>query len=212
MVYTCCAKHAYHNKTNRAKSLNENLGVEVNKTCCVCSLECVYANASKLKKHSLLQIEVVYYEISRALSTDEKVCCKPSCKRICITVVNKSEYALLVAKVSICRLVTANEAFATADNRGNDFVANLDRISCSISLNIFTESNDFSCSLVSESYRDKSERVALPLVNVSSANSTALNLNENVVVANLRNRELLNLDLLRSCEHCNLRSCGNLCA
>ena len=211
MVNACCSEHAYHNESNGAKSLNKNLGIEVNKSGGICSLKSVNANACKLEKHSLLEVKVVYYKVGRALSAYEKVGCKPTGKGVCIAVMDKSENSLLVAKVSVCGLVTANEAFATADNGSNDLVANLYGISGSICLYIFTESNDLTCSLVTESYRDKSEGIALPLMNVSSAYATAFNLNENIVVTNGRHRKFLYLDGLGSCEHCNLRSSGNLC-
>ena len=86
MVYACCAKHAYHNESYRAESLNENLGVEINKSCLICSFKCVHANAGKLKEHSLFKVKIVYYEVGRALAADEKVCCKPAGKRILIAV------------------------------------------------------------------------------------------------------------------------------
>jgi hypothetical protein len=169
----------------------------------------VNANARKLKKHSFLEVEVVYYEVGSALSSDEKVGCKPTGKGLCVVVVDKTEYALLVAEVGVGGLVTANVAVTAADNRGYDLVANLDRLACSVSLNVLTESDDLARALVTESYRNESEGIRAPLVYVGTANATALYLDENVVILKLRNGELLNLDLLLSGKHSNLRSLGN---
>jgi hypothetical protein len=209
MVYTCGSENRDHNETYGAKSLNENLRVKVDKTRGVSSLESVYANACKLEKHSLLKIKIVYYKIGRSLTSDKKMSSEPAGKRLSIAVRDETKHALLVAKVGVCGLVTAHEALAAADNRGNDLVANLDGFACGVGLHVLTESDDFAGTLVTESYGNKSEGVALPLVYVSTAHATSLYSYKDIVILKGGNGEFLNLDLLLSSKHSYLSSLGN---
>jgi hypothetical protein len=137
--------------------------------------------------------------------------CEPTGERLSVVVLNKAEYALLVAKVGSCGMVTANEAFAAADNGGNDFVANLNGVARRIEFNVFTESNNLSGSLVSESYGDKSKGIAAPFVNVGAAYSAALHINENISVLKLWDGEFLDLDRFGSGKCCNLSGLWNRC-
>ena len=108
MVDACGAQDADHNETDGTETLDEDLGVEVHKTRRLCALESMYANASELEDHSLLQVKLVDYEVGRDLATDEKVSCKPAVKRLCIVVTDKTEHALLITKVGVGRMVTAD--------------------------------------------------------------------------------------------------------
>jgi hypothetical protein len=209
VVYTCRTKNGNHNETYGTETLNEHLGVKVNKTCGVSSLERVHTNASKLEQHSLLKVEIVYYEIGRSLTSDEKVSSEPTGEGVSVAVRNKAEHALLVAEVGVGGLVTADEALATADNRGDDLVADLDGLTCGIHLNVLTESDDLTCALVTESYGDKSERITLPLVNVGAANAATLYLDENVIVLKSGDGKFLDLYFFLSCKHSDLTGLGN---
>jgi hypothetical protein len=177
VVNTCGAEDGYHNKTYGAKSLNEYLGVEVDKTCGICSLESVNAYTRKLEKHSFLKVKIVYYEIGRSLTSDKKVGCEPACKGLSIAVRDKTEHALLVAKVGVGRLIAANEALAAADNGGNDLVTYLDGLTFGIHLYVLTESDDLTRALVAKRYGNNSKRVAFPFVNVCTTNATTFNFN-----------------------------------
>jgi hypothetical protein len=210
VVYTCRTKNRDHNKTYGTKTLNKNLGIKVDKTCGVSSLESVNAYACKLEKHSLLKVKIVYYEISRSLTSDKKVGSEPTGKRVSVAVRDKTKHALLVAKVGVSGLVTTYEALTATDNRGNDLVTYLDRLTCGIGLHVFTKSDDLAGTLMTESYRNKSEGVALPLVDVGAANAAALDLDENVVVLKCGNRKFLYFYFLCRRKHSDLRLARNI--
>ena len=172
----------------------------------------MYANARKLEKHSLLKVEVINNEVGSTLAPDKEVGCKPTGKGVLITVGDETEHALLVAEVGVCGLVAADEALATADNAGNDLIADLDGVACGIHLDVLTEGNNLACTLVSESYGDKAEGVHLPLVYVGTANAASLNLYKDVVVTESGDRKFLHLNLFLGGKHSDLCGLGNLAA
>jgi hypothetical protein len=124
-------------------------------------------------------------------------------------VADKTEYALLIAKVCVCGVVAADIAFAAGCNGCYDLVANLDGVAGCIAFYVFTESDDLACALVTENYGDKTEGVALPFVYVRTANARAFNLNEYVVILKFGNGKFFEFYFLCIRKHCNRRRFGD---
>ena len=171
----------------------------------------MYANTSKLKYHSFVKVKVVNYKVCRALAADKKMCCEPAEEGLFIAVRDKTEYALLVAKVCCCGVVAADVAFAAGDNGCYHFIANLDGLTGCVCFDILTKSNDLACAFVSEDYGHKTERVCSPFVNVSTADACAFNFNEDIVILKFGNGEFLDLDSFCFCKHSNLSCLGDAC-
>ena len=74
-------------------------------------------------------------------------------------------------------LVTANVTVTATDNARYDFIANFNGVTSGILFNVFTKSDDFASTFVTESYGDNAEGIAFPLVNVCSTNATTFNFN-----------------------------------
>ena len=69
--------------------------------------------------------------------------------------------------------------------------------------------DDFTGSLMTERNRDQAERIPLKLMRVRTAYAAALNLNQNIIVADLRNRIFLQFKVLGLCQHRNPCGLGN---
>ena len=186
MVNACCTQYADHHQTYGAAALQENLRAELDQAGGLCTLQSVYTYASQLKQHSLVEVEVVNLEVGYALAAlDYHVISEPTVEVVVGLVTDQTEYALLVAEVGSAGNHAACKAFAAADNRGYDLVANADGLACGVELNVLTDSDDLARALVAKRYGNQTEGVALPLVNVCAADTRTLYLNEDVVITQL---------------------------
>ena len=85
----------------------------------------------------------------------------------------------------------------------------MDGIARRIAFDVLSEVDDLARALVAERDGDDAERIPLPLMNVRSADATALDTHQNVVVVELGNGEFLDLDVLGSRQHGNLGRLGD---
>ena len=136
------------------------------------------ANASGLDKHSLVNAHAVNNE-DRGVLTNENVLSKPTVVVMVSIVFNKTVNAETCAEVGEIGIAFAIIAFAAKKNGGNNLVANLAGVALSINGNAFADSYNFTGSFVSKNNFLVAERVITIFVNVSSADTATLNLNEN---------------------------------
>jgi hypothetical protein len=161
----------------------------------------VYANACKLKQHSLVEVEVVDLEVGHALAAlDYHVISEPTVEVVVGLVTDQTKYALLVTEVGSAGNHTARIALAAADNGGDDLIANADRLACGIELNVLTDSNDFAGAFVAKRYGDQTEGVGLPLVNVGATDTRTLYLYEDVVITQLGDGVFFYFNFLFACQ------------
>ena len=92
---------------------------------------------------------------------------------------------------------------------GDDLVADLYRISGAVNLYILTDLYNLSGSLMSQSNRDQAEGIFLEFMLIGSADSGSLDSYEDIIVADLRDRELLHIIVLKCCEHRHMRGLRN---
>ena len=197
MVNTCSTQYRDHHQTYGAATLQQNLGTELDQTGCLRALQSVYANACKLEQHSLIEVQVVNLEVGNALAAlDYHVISEPTVEVVVGLVTDQTEYALLIAEVGSAGNHAACIALAAADNRGNDLVAYADGLACGIELHVLTNGYNLTGTLVTKRYGDQAEGVALPLVNVGAADTCALNLYQDVVIAQLGDGEFFYFNFL----------------
>jgi hypothetical protein len=139
----------------------------------------VNANASRLDKHSLVNAHAVNNE-DRGILTNENVLCEPTVVVVISVVLDKTVNAKTCAEVRKLGITAAVVAFSAKKNRGNYLIANLDGIALCIDSNALADSYDLTCTLVAKNDLLVSKGIVTVLVNVSSADSAALNLYKNL--------------------------------
>ena len=204
MVDTGSAQYRAHQKADGAGAKHQNLSVEVKQAGGLSASDGVYADASGLQDHSLLNVQAVDLEISSALSSDEQVGCEPTVEGVILVLRHQTEDTLLVAQVGVTGMHTANVAFAAGDYRGNDLIADLQGLAGGVALDVLTKRNNLTGTLVAEDDGAHAEGVTLPLVHVSSAHARAFDLDQNVIVAELGNVNFLNFDFSGSGQYSDL--------
>jgi hypothetical protein len=137
----------------------------------------VNANASGFDEHSFINRHTVYNE-NRGVLANKNVLGKPTVVVMLCIVLNKTVNAKTFAKVGKFRVTAAVIALTAKKNRGNNLIANLDRIALGVNGNALTDSYNFARSLVTENDFLIAEGVVTVFVNIGAANAAALNLNE----------------------------------
>ena len=124
-------------------------------------------------------------------------------------VIGKQSVYIRAAYVLLIQIEHGNVRIILEYHTGNNLVAELHILARAVLLHILAHFNDFTGSLMTERNRDQAERIALKLMRVRAAYAAALNLNQNIIIADLRNRIFLQFKILGLCQHrnpCGLRN------
>ena len=173
------------------------------------------ADAGQLQDHTLVEVQLVDLEegSTRSLTAaDEHVVGEPTVGAVTLVgtslITDQAENALIGAEVGAAGGHAAVVAVAAGDDRGNDLVANTDGLAGGVLDDVLTAVDHLAGALVAENHGHKAEGIHLPLVNVGTADACALDLDEDVVLAQLRQGNLLDLDLLGADQHSYLGNLG----
>ena len=85
----------------------------------------------------------------------------------------------------------------------NNLIADAERLACAVNLYILADLDNLTRSLVTECNRNKTEWVTLKFVRVCAANTTAFDLDKNIIISDLGNRKLFNIIMFKLCQHSN---------
>ena len=175
------------------------------------------ANASQLQDHTLVEVQLVDLEEGRAGSlatADEHVVSEPTVGTVALVgtslVTDQAENALIGAQVGAAGGHAAVVAVAAGDNGGNDLIAHTDGVAGGVLDDVLTAVDHLAGALVAENHGHKAEGIHLPLVYVGTADACALDLDEDVVLAQLRQGNFLDLDLLGADQHSHLGNLGQI--
>ena len=195
-------KNCNTDETDWSASLYNNSAVETKDSCCFCSLYCMYKYCTWLDEDTGIKIQVAYIEEcgTEFSASDEDVISEPSVE-FYIVIWKKSIY-ISTANVFLIQVEHCDLRIILEDHAGNDFVAYPNRFTSGINVYVFTHFYDLTGSLMSENYRDKTERVIFVLMSICSTDTASLNFNKDVVVANFRKIILLKLKMFLLCHHC----------
>ena len=105
--------------------------------------------------------------------------CKPTIVVMLCIVLNKTINTQACAKVRKLRITTAVIALAAKKNRGNNLVSYFNGVALCINGNALANCYNFTGSFMAKNDLLVTKRVVTILVNVSSADTAALNLNKN---------------------------------
>ena len=210
VIDTRSTQHAKHHQADRAAALQKNLAVELEQTGGLAADEGMHANGGKLQQHSFLNIKAVDVEVGCAGAVNQQVIGEPAVEVMLAVVRDEAEDALLIAEVGVARMIAADSAFAALGDGGDDFIADLQRFACGIALDVLADGNNLAGAFVAENDRNVTERVALPLVNIGSADAAALDADENLIVADLGDGVFLDFNLADIGKHCDVSRLRNL--
>lgn len=118
---------------------------------------------------------------------------KPTVVVVLGIIFNKTVNTKTCAKVRKLGEAAAVVTLATKKNRGNNLIANLNRVALGVGGNAFANSYNLTCSLVSENDFFVAKGIVTIFVNVGSSNTAAFNLNKDFAGAGGRNFDVAKL-------------------
>ena len=83
------------------------------------------------------------------------------------------------------------------DHTCNNLIADLQRFACAVSLYVLAHLDDLAGSLVTERYRNQSERIFFEFMGICSTDTASIYFNEDISVPHFRDRELLYIIMLK---------------
>src|SRR5699024_6881345 len=126
---------------------------------------------------------------------DQDVIGKPSVQMDII--VRKKSVYVSPADVLLVQVEHLDIRVILKDHTCNDFVADLQRFARAVCLYVPAHLDDLAGSLVSERYRDQSERVSLELMGICPADTASFYFYEDISVSHFRDREFLDVIMLK---------------
>ena len=112
-------------------------------------------------------------------------------------VIRKKSVHISAADILLVQVEHLDIRIILEDHTCNDFVADLQRFSCAVDFYVFAHLYDLASSLVSERYRDQSERVFLKFMGICSTDTAPLYFYEDIAVSHFRDRELFDIIVLK---------------
>ena len=175
-----------------------------------CSLYRMHQNRAGLDQNSGLQIQIAYVEegASESAAADQNVVGKPSVQMY--IVIRKQAIYIGCAHVLLVQVEHGDFRIVFEDHAGNDFIANLDVFSGAVLLDVLAHLDDLAGSFMAQGHRNQSEGISLELMSVGSADTASFYFYQDIVISNLRHRELFDIVVLQRGQHCNVSYLRNI--
>ena len=105
----------------------------------------------------------------------------------------------MLAQIVTIPHIQAGIAMSAGNSAGYDTIAHSQGLSCRIHCDILAHLNDLAAAFMSQYNRDQAEGIILVLMDVGTADTAALYLDQHLVIADLRNIKLLDLGITIFC-------------
>ena len=128
---------------------------------------------------------------------------------MCLVIRNQPVY-IRGADVLLVQVEHGDIRIILEHHAGNNLVADLYRLSGAVLRNILSEFYNLSGSFMSQRNRDQAKGIFLKFMLICSADSRSLYSDQDVIIANLRDRKFLNVIVAQSSQHGDVSGLRNL--